>query len=107
MTLQRIVVAVDESDAGRWAARAALHLATGTGAEVSVLRTVVGLPQPALADVGGLAIGAEPPTAPQLEVERLGSSRRPSPGSRSRWPSPMASPASRSAAMRRRCGPTW
>lgn len=73
MTLQRIVVAVDESDAGRWAARAALHLATGTGAEVSVLRTVVGLPQRALADVGGLAIGAEPPTALQLEVERLGS----------------------------------
>ena len=70
MTLQRIVVAVDESDAGRWAARAALRLATGTGAEVSVLRTVVGLPQPALADVGGLAIGAEPPTALQLEVER-------------------------------------
>ena len=40
MTLQRVVVAVDESDAGRWAARAALDLAAGTGAELVVLRTV-------------------------------------------------------------------
>jgi len=73
MTLQRIVVAVDESDAGRWAARATLCLAAGTGAEVAVFRTVAGLPQPAPADAGGPAIGDEPPTAPQLEVERLGS----------------------------------
>ena len=73
MTLQRIVVAVDESDAGRWAARAAFDLAAGTGAELVVLRTVAGLPHPAPAHVGRLAIGDEPSTASQLEVERLGS----------------------------------
>ena len=47
MKLQRVVVAVDESDAGRWAARAALDLAAGTGAELVVLRTVSILSRPA------------------------------------------------------------
>src|SRR5262245_18830343 len=44
MKLQRIVVAVDESDAGRWAARAALDFAAVTGAEVAVLRTILSRP---------------------------------------------------------------
>ena len=71
MKLQRIVVAVDESDAGRWAARAALDLAAGTDAEVLVLRTV-GILSPALAGRGGVAMADEPPAATQVEVERLG-----------------------------------
>jgi len=70
MTLQRIVVAVDESDAGRWAARAALDLAAGTGAEVAVLRTVGVLSRPALAGARGVAI-ADEPLAAEVEVERL------------------------------------
>jgi len=73
MTLQCILVAVDESDAGRWAARAAFGFAAGTSAGVIVLRTVAGAPQPARAGVGGSGIGGDPPTAHQLEVERLGS----------------------------------
>ena len=71
MKLERVVVAVDESDAGRWAARAALDLAAGTGAEVVVLRTV-GILSPALAGRGGVAMADEPPAATQVEVERLG-----------------------------------
>jgi nucleotide-binding universal stress UspA family protein len=71
MTLQRIVVAVDESDAGRWAARAALGLASETGAEVAVLRTVGVLSRQALAGAGAVAIADEPPKAPQVEVDRL------------------------------------
>ncbi|HEU4954321.1 MAG TPA: universal stress protein, partial [Gemmatimonadales bacterium] len=71
MTLQRIVVAADESDAGRWAVRAALDLAAGTGAEVAVLRAVGVVSRRALADTGAVAIADEPPTAPQVEVERL------------------------------------
>jgi nucleotide-binding universal stress UspA family protein len=70
--MKRIVVAVDESDAGRWAARAALDIAAGTGAEVIVLRTV------ALAATPALARAPESPVVPveqqathQLEVERL------------------------------------
>jgi nucleotide-binding universal stress UspA family protein len=72
MKLQRVVVAVDESDAGRWAARAALDLAAGTGAEVVVLRTVGVLSLPVSAGSGGVAIADEPPAATQVEVERLG-----------------------------------
>ncbi len=71
MKLQRVVVAVDESDAGRWAARAALDLAAGTGAEVLVLRTV-GILSPALAGRGGVAMADDPAAATQVEVERLG-----------------------------------
>ncbi|HET7239900.1 MAG TPA: universal stress protein [Gemmatimonadales bacterium] len=69
MKLQRIVVAVDESDAGRWAARVALDFAAVTGAEVAVLRTI--LARPALAAAGGMANGVEPTAASQIEVERL------------------------------------
>jgi nucleotide-binding universal stress UspA family protein len=72
MTLQRIVVAVDESDAGRWAVRAVLDLAAGNGAAVLVLRTVAELPQPA-STVGGPGIGDESPVSPELELDRLGS----------------------------------
>lgn len=72
MKLQRVVVAVDESDAGRWAARATLDLAAGTGAEVVVLRTVGVLSRPVSAGSGGVAIADEPPAATQVEVERLG-----------------------------------
>ncbi len=72
MTLQRIVVAADESDAGRWAARAALDLAAGTGAEVVVLRTVGVLSRQALAGARGVAVADTPPLpARQVEVERL------------------------------------
>jgi nucleotide-binding universal stress UspA family protein len=71
MTLQRIVVAADESDAGRWAVRAALNLAAGTGPEVAVLRAVGVLSREALAGTGAAAIADEPPPAPQVEVERL------------------------------------
>jgi nucleotide-binding universal stress UspA family protein len=70
MQLHRIVVAVDESDAGRWAARAALDLAAVTGAGVAVLRTI--LARPALVAAGAMAIGVEPTAASQIEVERLG-----------------------------------
>ncbi|HET7468634.1 MAG TPA: universal stress protein [Gemmatimonadales bacterium] len=70
MTLQRIVVAADESDAGRWAVRAALDLAAGTGAEVALLRTVGVLSRPALAGARGVAI-ADEPLATEVEVERL------------------------------------
>lgn len=72
MKLQRVVVAVDESDAGRWAARATLDLAAGTGAEVVVLRTVGVLSRPVSAGSGGVATADEPPAATQVEVERLG-----------------------------------
>ena len=72
MTLQRLVVAVDESDAGRWAARAALDLAAGTGAEVTVLRTVGVVSRPAPAGVGGGTVGVQSASGIQLEVERLG-----------------------------------
>jgi nucleotide-binding universal stress UspA family protein len=72
MTLQRIVVAVDESDAGRWAARAALDLAARSGAEVTVLHTVAMPSRPVLAGTGGVAAEAGPPEVPHLEAERLG-----------------------------------
>lgn len=69
MKLRRIVVAVDESDAGRWAARAGLELAVQAGAELAVIRAV---PMPSgrvLAGAG--AISGGPPDAPTVEVERL------------------------------------
>ncbi|HKU61578.1 MAG TPA: universal stress protein [Gemmatimonadales bacterium] len=70
MTLHRIVVAVDESDAGRWAARGGLDLAAKAGAELAVVRAV---PMPSgrvLAGAGAPAV-AQPPGVPRLEVERL------------------------------------
>jgi nucleotide-binding universal stress UspA family protein len=70
MQLQRIVVAVDESDAGRWAVRAALDFAAVTGAEVAVLRTI--LSRPALAAEGGRASAVQSSPGPQVELQRLG-----------------------------------
>jgi nucleotide-binding universal stress UspA family protein len=69
--MKRIVVAVDESDAGRWAARAALSLAGGTGAEVTVLRTVAVPATPAFARAGAPVVPVEQQATHQLEVERL------------------------------------
>jgi nucleotide-binding universal stress UspA family protein len=67
--MKRIVVAVDESDAGRWAARAALDIAGGTGAEVVVLRTVALSASPVLARAP--VVPVEQQVTHQLEVERL------------------------------------
>ena len=71
MTLQRIVVAADESDAGRWAARAALDLAGRTGAELTVLRAVGEFSRSGLAGVAA-ATDEKPLRAPDVEIERLG-----------------------------------
>jgi nucleotide-binding universal stress UspA family protein len=67
--MHRIVVAVDESDAGRSAVRAALQLSGRTGVELSVLHTVA--TASSFAGDGALALAVEPPAAPQVEVERL------------------------------------
>lgn len=70
--MNRIVVAVDESDAGRWAARAALDLAAKTGAQLSVFHTVGVLSNPSrLGSEGSVAFAVEPMAAPQVEVDRL------------------------------------
>ena len=75
--MDRIVVAVDESDAGRWAARAALDLAARGGAHLSVLHAV-GMPAArSITGTGALALTAERPAVPALEVERLGRWLRP------------------------------
>jgi nucleotide-binding universal stress UspA family protein len=66
--MHRIVVAVDESDAGRWAVRATLGLAAKAGVEVTALRTV-GLPSGPSFE-GAVAVAVERPT--QVELERLG-----------------------------------
>src|SRR4051794_15885584 len=71
MTFQRIVVAADESDAGRGAARAALELAVRNGAEVAVLRTVAMPSKSVLAGAGEVAVEARP-EVPHVEAERLG-----------------------------------
>jgi nucleotide-binding universal stress UspA family protein len=68
--MQRIVVAVDESDAGRWAARVALGLAAVAEAQVTVLHTVVSVPS---ASGGGtLAVALGPAAAREVALERLG-----------------------------------
>jgi nucleotide-binding universal stress UspA family protein len=68
--MDRIVVAVDESDAGRWAARAALDLTARTGSELSVFQTAGMASAGALAGAGAVDT-LERPAAPLLEVERL------------------------------------
>jgi len=69
--MNRIVVAVDESDAGRGAARAGLDLAASTGAALTVLRTVAVSSGPAPAGARAAALAVEPPATRQLELERL------------------------------------
>jgi nucleotide-binding universal stress UspA family protein len=69
--MDHILVAVDESDAGRWAVRAALDLAAATTGRVTVLRTVgAGQGQWGAAS-GAAALAVEPPEAHQVEVDRL------------------------------------
>lgn len=57
MNLRRIVVATDESDAGRQAVRAGLRLAARSMARLTVMRTV---PAPAVPDLAGLSLGTAP-----------------------------------------------
>jgi nucleotide-binding universal stress UspA family protein len=52
MKLKRIVVAADESDAGRSAVRAGVDFGARAGARVTVMRTVAAFSVPALAGVG-------------------------------------------------------
>jgi len=66
-----IVVAVDESDAGRWAARAALDLAASTGAALTALRTVAVPTGPSLSGSRAAAVAVGPQATRQLEIERL------------------------------------
>jgi nucleotide-binding universal stress UspA family protein len=71
MSLDRMVVAVDESDAGRSALRAALDLAVRIGAELTVLHTVG---TPSFGNGGGaaaLALEAPADSEVQVQVERL------------------------------------
>jgi len=69
--MQRIVVAVDESDAGRWAVRAALDLAGRSRAEVAVLHTVGLASARPLPGAAAVAMSPERLEPSALEVERL------------------------------------
>lgn len=59
MNTRHIVVAADESDAGRWAVRAALDLATRSHGKVTIMRTVPLPAVPVFAGGRDSALGAE------------------------------------------------